>query len=1206
MDDEDSTIVARLRAIRLPRRDAEPPKIKGSLPAKHSLMPSDLPPPPPQPTTVGGKRGQVIILEPLRSSSSSRKRRHREDHSSHSDLATRLTIVATIHKARETLPWKLLAARGEVAATRLDRAARIGARVGPRLLRTAWARWRALADRRAAERFFHRAIILSRRDAISRLNAFALRRSLERALRRWRRAARYYRRSLERDAAARRIQRTLLLRKRRKKKSVDDNDETTAVAEKKRRPITLRRDVVLSPDVSRSRRDADFDAAIVPTKVGHSAAKEEKKKIVIQEGHAAAKIVKREVLPAAAKIVKREVLPAAAKIVKREVLPAAAKIVKREVHPAAEKIVKREVHPAAAKKEKIVEKTKVPPSAKKKKEKKKIVVATTTRVRHPAAAAAAKKKKIGVVPTTKVGDPAAKKIVPAAAPSRMAKQKNQAMAEAPAPEEALPTSGRDDGVVPEAKAEKRPERHPRRAVRSSEARSAERRSSSRKAVVEEKQNPIAGFARIQRRARRDFWKRWAMAIRLQRLQRRHVLRRRRSQEETKQARRLQKMARRLSAARRSERANGAARSIQKRWRAKSARQEAGKRAVERAAARKALAHRVAAAALVAARTRRAAAISIARFSRTAACRRTAGLRAAARRHKCGVEARRAVRAACASRIARAFFVRRGRVAVELRVLATLRTERAIRQQRKKRNAASAVIGGAWRACVRRYSEPVRAIARGRVEARAVAERRRVAATTVQRAARRRSAVSRLAVRCEARRLRDEAHRTAARRTAAAARIQTALRAKKRIVAERESGAASLVNRNVRRFLLRSLLARRFGVVKARLESEKLRVETAYRERDDAERATAVAVETLELAKRAGWKLGSDAAGNNYYYNWVTGESSAEKPEGWEPEVTWVENVDVKGNVFYFDQKTGTSSWFPPCAACQAAEAKKICLDCDDLRCCDACFDEAHRDHRWRLDDASSGRRRKDALANGERYCVACDSRRATIVCRVCRDAYCDACFDESHKFGALASHGRVPFDEFRKGWHEVKGRVEGEQTYYFNATTGESTHQKPQALMLDEELREHRRYLEFFDSANKYCRQVEELQIELERLQYEKDTTLYEMKRRQDADSADLEELRDLLSRDQQNAHTKKKNGRLKIILKNPLKFYADKRKARKRKRDLYRKMLLLNKDQRDDLLLLQRTSSDAASLGSPVPSLTSTMMMLDSPQKKNVGLFIN
>ena len=49
----------------------------------------------------------------------------------------------------------------------------------------------------------------------------------------------------------------------------------------------------------------------------------------------------------------------------------------------------------------------------------------------------------------------------------------------------------------------------------------------------------------------------------------------------------------------------------------------------------------------------------------------------------------------------------------------------------------------------------------------------------------------------------------------------------------------------------------------------------------------------------------------------------------------------------------------------------------------------------------------------------------------------------------------------------VEGRTDNEPTYYFNATTAESTFDKPQELMLPEELKEHKRFLEYKEASEK-------------------------------------------------------------------------------------------------------------------------------------------
>jgi hypothetical protein len=57
-----------------------------------------------------------------------------------------------------------------------------------------------------------------------------------------------------------------------------------------------------------------------------------------------------------------------------------------------------------------------------------------------------------------------------------------------------------------------------------------------------------------------------------------------------------------------------------------------------------------------------------------------------------------------------------------------------------------------------------------------------------------------------------------------------------------------------------------------------------------------------------WKLGADAYGRNYYYNYITGESTWDKPEGWEPlpEEMWIKNTDERGNTYYYHILTGES------------------------------------------------------------------------------------------------------------------------------------------------------------------------------------------------------------------------------------------------------------------------------------------------------------
>ena len=288
--------------------------------------------------------------------------------------------------------------------------------------------------------------------------------------------------------------------------------------------------------------------------------------------------------------------------------------------------------------------------------------------------------------------------------------------------------------------------------------------------------------------------------------------------------------------------------------------------------------------------------------------------------------------------------------------------------------------------------------------------------------------------------------------------------------------------NPQRYLLKLRFRARARQLEAFAEADR-RVLGAKGAAGEALEAQEAAEDALELMKLAGWKMGADATGANYYYNWVTGESSWEKPEGWEPPVAdvWVKNTDPKGNVFYFNQITQETAWFPPCAVCNRNEARKICFDCGSKNYCNDCFDAAHHhdgvepemaEHRWKGADAD-----KEELKHGEKFCVLCATRVAREVCTTCRDAYCNQCFKESHAVGALAAHQSMAFDEYKKGWQEVRGRVEGEATYYFHASTGQNTYEKPTELMLDDERAEHEKYVKWRAACEAHNKKIDKLQV---------------------------------------------------------------------------------------------------------------------------------
>ena len=94
------------------------------------------------------------------------------------------------------------------------------------------------------------------------------------------------------------------------------------------------------------------------------------------------------------------------------------------------------------------------------------------------------------------------------------------------------------------------------------------------------------------------------------------------------------------------------------------------------------------------------------------------------------------------------------------------------------------------------------------------------------------------------------------------------------------------------YLFNRLLELRFQAAAQRLDAEReqrRRVEAARHERRDAEKAQELAEQALKQVELSSWKMGADEEGSNYYYNWVTGESSYEKPEGWYPpaEEVWL-------------------------------------------------------------------------------------------------------------------------------------------------------------------------------------------------------------------------------------------------------------------------------------------------------------------------------
>eukprot|EP00752_Nemacystus_decipiens_P006227 g5617.t1 len=391
-------------------------------------------------------------------------------------------------------------------------------------------------------------------------------------------------------------------------------------------------------------------------------------------------------------------------------------------------------------------------------------------------------------------------------------------------------------------------------------------------------------------------------------------------------------------------------------------------------------------------------------------------------------------------------------------------------------------------------------------------RREEAAVVVQLARRRRAMRAYLSRRFEARRARIAAAKEATARDAAATTLQGWWRRRQARVmlhgrfakrarvmvkkaeeeerARLEDAAARVLQRAWTRHCEWEKMRLRFRLRRKVLndtfaleESKRLELEHLAKEKLEEERrlqreheATKVKLllEEAEKKRKAdeaadhllkAWKIGYDQDhSRNYWFNHVTGESSLERPEGWviKPSERWLKQSNDKGLVYYLDLETGESHWFPPCEQCYKREGEKVCMGC------------------------------KEDLNPGERHCVDCGFRKAKWVCLQCKDALCGECNARIHGSGHRKNHQVESYAKSKKGWQTVEGRTDNEPTYYFNASTGESTFDKPQDLMLPEELMEHKRFLEFKEISEKYVKKIEKLQFQLEELMYEKDKIAYQ------------------------------------------------------------------------------------------------------------------
>ncbi len=278
------------------------------------------------------------------------------------------------------------------------------------------------------------------------------------------------------------------------------------------------------------------------------------------------------------------------------------------------------------------------------------------------------------------------------------------------------------------------------------------------------------------------------------------------------------------------------------------------------------------------------------------------------------------------------------------------------------------------------------------------------------------------------------------------------------------------------------------------------------ERVEAERVRDIAIEdkrrtdeNMRATINASWKQGSDINGRNYYYNYVTGESSWEVPEHFKVPVAinkWVKQLDDRQNVYYYNMQTQESSWLPPCTIC-GDQSEKWCQECDTAYC-DTHFDEFHalddeptdenkelREHKWSLVQYE-----KDVLKPGEIYCLECKRRVAVRMCLECWDAYCDECFRYTHHTGSLKWHKTMAYRKVKLGWMTIKATDPNDPDYYVNGATGHTQYEKPFELMTESEQKLYQDFLSHQKAANEYVKKIERLQYQLEEASFERDSIL--------------------------------------------------------------------------------------------------------------------
>eukprot|EP01041_Mallomonas_annulata_P001324 gene1324-2553_t len=425
------------------------------------------------------------------------------------------------------------------------------------------------------------------------------------------------------------------------------------------------------------------------------------------------------------------------------------------------------------------------------------------------------------------------------------------------------------------------------------------------------------------------------------------------------------------------------------------------------------------------------------------------------------------------------------------------------QRMRMRNRGASMLQRMFRRVMRDYNLPVRVAARIQLQKKRLTEKKWLAAITIQRFYRQSRTWMSFVHRMRAMKQYLIRHRALMVIKKFVKAIIINIRIlhahQRRVLAQRRAAeeqlkyeAALCINRIWRHYRDRCVSQVRFFLRKKMLIELKKMEDAKLAADEERERALAevrATEEAMAATIGAAWRQGSDATGRNYYYNYVTGESSWTMPKDFKlPPVDdcWVRNADDRG---YFIMIIQESRWLPPCTRC-GIESKRWCEDCQ-LAYCERDFDDIHSidnpdqtmcKHIWHSVETT-----KDKLERGEVHCHECKVRKGNRMCTTCWDAYCDKCFKNIHKAGALKLHKSIKYTDAKKGWYCIKAMAEDEKDYYVNGATGETTYDKPESLMTESELEYYKNFIAHKEAAEDHVKRIEALQYDLEKMKYDRD-----------------------------------------------------------------------------------------------------------------------